>query len=427
VGHSSGNPVESGRDEWQVFQRCAPFAALPPPLLREVFGHLEERHFATGEALIRQGSPGDGLFVLLSGSARATLRHGAEHLLARFQRGDVIGEMALVTREPRTADVIADSPVKALYLPAAAFDRLAARHVVLGMVLTELVASRLGQASRDGLGGKLIEGYRIERCLGRGGMAIVYQAIEASSGRDVALKMMSHRLIYEPGALVRFHQEAELMGTFRHQNIAALERLFPAYNTHFLVMEFCDGGDFNTVLSKRGPLPEPIVRRVLGQLATALDHIHGRGLIHRDLKPNNVLLTRAGTVKLSDFGLATVAVGVSDETRLTPEAVMGTPAYMAPEQLSSTSLDARADIYAVGCVAYALLTAKPLFRSTNLYDLIQEKLARQVPSADEIAGGISAELHGFIVRALRIDRSERPSSLASLIPWAGPIDATWVP
>jgi CRP-like cAMP-binding protein len=417
---------DSDRDEWQVFQRCAPFAALPPALLREVFSHVETRDYAIGQALIRQGEAGDGLFVLLSGSARATLRDGAEHLLALFQRGDVIGEMALVTREPRTADVIADSPVQALYLPAAAFDRLAARHVVLGMVLTELVASRLGQASRDGLGGKLIEGYRIERCLGRGGMAIVYRAVETASGRDVALKMMSHRLIYEPGALVRFHQEADLMGTFRHENIAALERLFPAYNTHFLVMEFCDGGDFNTVLSARGPLPEPVVRRVLGQLATALDHIHQRGLIHRDLKPNNMLLTRAGLVKLSDFGLATVAASVNDETRVTAEGLMGTPAYMAPEQLSNAPLDARADIYAVGCVAYALLAAKPLFRSDNLYDLIQEKLARQVPAAHEIAGGISTELHDFIVRALRIDRAERPASLASLIPWAGRIDAEWV-
>ena len=418
---------DSDRDEWQVFQRCGPFAALPAALLREVFNHLEERHYAAGDALIRQGDRGDGLFVLLSGSARATLRAETEHLLACFQRGDVIGEMALVTREPRTADVIADAPVKALYLPAAAFDRLAARHVVLGMVLTELVASRLGQASHDGLGGKLIDGYRIERCLGRGGMAIVYQAVEAATGRRVALKMMSHRLIYEPGALVRFHQEADVMGTFRHENIAALERLFPAYNTHFLVMEFCDGGDFNHVLSERGPLPEPIARRVLGQLAVALDHIHGRGLIHRDLKPNNMLLTRSGVVKLTDFGLATVAQGVNEETRLIPEGLMGTPAYMAPEQLSNTPPDARADIYAVGCIAYALLTAEPLFRSNNLYDLIQEKLTRPLPPANEIGGGISAELHDFIGRTLRIDRAERPPSIAPLMAWAGPIGPEWVP
>ena len=217
------------------------------------------------------------------------------------------------------------------------------------------------------------------------------------------------------------------MGTLRHENIAALERLFPAYNTHFLVMEFCDGGDFNHVLSERGPLPEPVVRRVLGQLATALDHIHGRGLIHRDLKPNNVLLTRAGVVKLSDFGLATVAQGVNDETRLMPEGLMGTPAYMAPEQLSNTPLDARADIYAVGCIAYTLLTATPLFRNNNLYDLIQDKLTRQVPPANEIGGGISAELHDFMVQALRTDRAERPESVAPLTAWAGPIDLEWVP
>jgi serine/threonine protein kinase len=399
---------------------------LPSPLLKEIFGQLEERQYAVGEKLIVQGAAGDGLFILLSGTAQATLRSDEDHQIARFQPGDVIGEMALVTREPRTADVIAEAPVRALFLPIAAFDQLASRNLVLCVVLTELVAGRLGQAARDGLGGKVIEGYKIEQCIGRGGMAIVYKAIESVSGRTVALKMMNHRLVYEPDALVLFHHEAELMQTLRHENIAALERLFPAFNTYFLVMEYCDGPDLGRLVSKHGRLPESQVRRILGQLAAALDHMHERRLIHRDLKPGNVMLTRAGVVKLTDFGVATAEVGHSDETRMASIGLTGTPIYMPPEQLSNQPLDARADIYAVGCIAYSLLTGTHLFRGANLIELIQEKFALRLPPAKELAGGISQKLHDFISRAVRTERDERPRSLAPLMEWAGPVDTEWL-
>ena len=111
--------------------------------------------------------------------------------------------MALVTREPRSATVVADSMVRALLVPTAAFDQLAARHLELTIVLTELVADRLGRAAHDGFGGKRVDGFRIVRCIGRGGMSVVYRAREESSGDEVALKMMSYRLIYDAAALAR--------------------------------------------------------------------------------------------------------------------------------------------------------------------------------------------------------------------------------
>jgi serine/threonine-protein kinase len=188
-------------------------------------------------------------------------------------------------------------------------------------------------------------------------------------------------------------------------------------------MEFCDGADLGRVLVNRGPLPETQVRRILGQLATALDYIHSRRLIHRDLKPGNVMLTRTGTVKLTDFGLATAEVGLGDETQFAPMSLRGTPIYMAPEQLSNVRLDARADIYAVGCIAYSLLTGMHLFRGANLIELVQEKMTVRLPPASELAGGISQELHDFIASAVRTNRDERPPSIAPLVDWAGPVEA----
>ena len=288
-------PPDANPQVWSWLRNCRALTPLSPIALQEVLAAATERSFQPGDAMMTQGDPAEGLLILLEGTAHALLRtRTADRCIGRFTSGDVVGEMALVTREPRSATVIADSPVRALLVPTAAFDRLAARHLELGMVLTELVADRLGQGAHDGFGGKEVEGFRILRCIGRGGMSVVYQAEDESTGELVALKMMSYRLIYDASALARFHQEAELLQSLHHENIARLKRFFPAYHTYFLVMELCEGVDLQRLVGSRGRLDESRVRPILGQLARALDYVHARGLVHRDLKPANVMITRHG-------------------------------------------------------------------------------------------------------------------------------------
>ena len=301
--------------------------------MQELYAAAEERSFHAGEAMVRQGEPAKGSLIV-EGTAHARLR-GADHYycIGRFTGGDSVGEMALVTREARSAD-LADSPVRVLLVPTAAFDWLAVRHLELGIVLTNSSPSAWGKARTTGSAGKQVEGFRILRCIGRGGMSIVYRAQDEATGELVALKMMSYRLIYDAPALARFRQEARLLQGLEHPHIARLKRLFPAYHTYFLVMELCEGADLSRLIHLRGALPESQVRPILGQLARALEYIHSRGLVHRDLKPANVMITREGQVKLTDFGLAMLVVVAEDgETRAVDQALMGTPAFMAPEQL----------------------------------------------------------------------------------------------
>jgi hypothetical protein len=423
-GHlaGAGAPAPAGVDPraWSLVRRSGTFATLPSAALQGLLAAGSERSFEAGDALVTQGDPPDGLLILLDGTAHARLRSvdATDRPIGRFMAGDVVGEMALVTREPRSATVVADSAVRALFVPTAAFDRLVLRHLELAVVLTELIADRLGRSAHDGFGGKKVEGFRILRCIGRGGMSVVYRAQDEASGEHVALKMMSYRLIFDTAALTRFHQEAAIVQGLDHQNIARLERLFTAYRTYFLVMELCDGVDLRRLVKARGPLPEVQVRPILGQLARALDYVHERGLVHRDLKPGNVMVTQQGDIKLTDFGLAVAEVVVDDQFTTAHAAVMGTPAYMAPEQMNGGALDGRADVYALGCLAYDLLTGRHLFNATSVFELIQQKLTVALPPAALIGEGISTELYEFMQGALRVNPDERPRSATSLVKWA---------
>jgi len=410
---------------WLQFRQCRVLMTMPDAALRDLFAEAEERSYASGEALVEQGDPAEGLLVVLDGTAHARLNApDGKHWLGSFSGGDLVGEMALVTREPRTADVIADTDVFALLIPTQVFERVASRHPELWIVLTQLVADRLGQKTHDGLGGKRIEGFRILGCIGRGGMSVVYRAREEASGIDVALKMMSYRLIFDSEAVARFRDESEVLKQIRHENVARLERLFPAYRTYFLVMELCEGIDLHRLVHGHGPLPESTVRPIMGQVARALGHVHSHGLVHRDLKPANLMITRAGQVKLMDFGLAIPITLPDDDRTLAPERqVLGTPAFMAPEQWSHRPVTPKTDIYALGCVAYELLTGKTLFAAKDLFDLMQEKFAARMPPASEIGGGISEELHAFMAAAVRPNAEERPDSLDMLASWTGSCDS----
>jgi serine/threonine protein kinase len=330
--------------------------------------------------------------------------------------------MALITGESRGADVVAREPVEALALDAEEFHRLARKHPALGIVLTNLIADRLGRADWDILGGKIFEGYEILQCVGRGGMAIVYEARETAHDRRVALKMMSHRLVYDVASLSRFSQEADIVQGLEHENIARLFGRFSAYGTHLLVMEFIDGPGLDQLVKKHKAMTEEHVRPIVGQLASALGYVHERNLLHRDLKPSNVMLTREGTVKLMDFGLAKPLLNLDDRTITHEHALIGTPSYMAPEQLSGEDLDRSVDVYGLACLAYTLLAGRRLFDSKSLLELARSKLATSIPPAEEIGGGISSEMHEFLCRGLQPAREDRLSSVDGLIHWARPVD-----
>ncbi|KAF0240578.1 MAG: serine/threonine protein kinase [Planctomycetota bacterium] len=209
--------------------------------------------------------------------------------------------------------------------------------------------------------GTIFQGLRIEAVVGRGGMGVVYAALQANLGRKVALKLLSPSLAADPDFVERFQREAQALASLSHPGIVGIHEFGFEDGRPFLVMEFVEGVNLRSLLRDKRMAPAEALRLV-PQICDALEYAHGRGVVHRDIKPENILVTADGRVKIADFGLAKLADAQSSLTR--SDVVMGTPHYMAPEQVENPkSVDHRADIYALGVVFYEMLTGElPLGR-----------------------------------------------------------------
>jgi Protein kinase domain/Cyclic nucleotide-binding domain len=407
----------------------SPLGSLGSDTVRSLLDAMEVCEYGPGEYLIRQGGPADYLLLILSGTAWAQVRGAPVDRapVGQFWPGDVVGEISLITDEPRTADVIARSSVRALRLSAHAFHVLANDFPELRVLLTNVLTERLGHARYDGLGGKDIHGYRIIQCVGHGGMGVVYEAKRIATGETVALKMMNHRLVYQVGALQRFRREAGTLKTLNHPSIARLYDYFPAYKTEFLAMEFCEGSTLSEIIASRGPLDERVVRNLLGHLAVALKYIHDAGVVHRDLKPSNIMVAKSGSIKLLDFGLVKLDTATAHSIAVESEhasasMLLGTARYMAPEQFSGRAADRRSDFYALACIAYEALTGQPVIQASNVFEVVREQLRFALPPQEQIGPGVSGEMYDLLSRGLDASPDNRTLDLVQLAAWAASID-----
>lgn len=408
-----GPAVATGAaDHLDQLRRIWPFSELAAGVVRQIAAAAVQQRYEAGEVLLRQGEPCPSLLVLLEGTVDVQVEdRGKRHAIAAVRTAAVLGEMSLLGHSPCTASVIAAGPVRVLSIPRSELERLASEQPVIWNALGGLIAGRLGHDSVDALVGKVVGGYRILRCAGRGGMAVVYEAEEPQTGRRVALKMMSHRYVNDLELHSRFQREAEIGLRLRHPNICRVEQTFSALGTQFMVMEFCDGTTLDQYVRQRGRLRQEEVRRILGQLAAALAYAHRHGICHRDLKPANVMLDPNGCVKLADFGLARTA----ESSEMTGHGrLVGTPRYMPPEQLAGEVVDYRADVYAFGCIAFEMLAGRPLMVESDLLAILDRHARWSLPPADSIRPRLSSDLYGVLRESLAKEPHARTLDLDRL-------------
>jgi len=249
------------------------------------------------------------------------------------------------------------------------------------------------------LTGTTLGPYELKGVIGRGGMATVYRAYQPSMERDVALKVLAPELASEPEFVDRFEREARIVAQLQHPNILAVYDFGREGDFAYLVMKLLSGGTLSQAL-RGGPLPAERVTRWTRQIASALDYAHRRGIVHRDLKPSNVLLDEQGSAALTDFGIAKMIGGPAVTGLTAPNAVMGTPSYMAPEQWRSEPVDGRTDIYALGIIIFQMLLGQTPFASETPHGLMYQHLDRTPPSAHERNPQLSPAVDRVLRRAL---------------------------
>lgn len=258
--------------------------------------------------------------------------------------------------------------------------------------------------------------YQLTGLIGRGGMGIVFRAKEVALDREVALKVLAFDALLNPEAFVRFEREAKLAARLDHPNIVPIFAVGQGDGAAYYTMRFVRGGSLESLIAEKGALELDEAVRLLREVASALDFAHAQGIVHRDIKPANILLSESGHAMVADFGIARAFTGDDgSSTSGSHTGVVGSPAYMAPEQWRGDKPDGRADQYALGVLAFELLSGQRPFREVSMQELLRKHLNDSPPELESVRTGLPPHVSHAIRRAMAKEPADRFASSAAFV------------
>ncbi|PYP28495.1 MAG: hypothetical protein DMD55_05205 [Gemmatimonadetes bacterium] len=253
---------------------------------------------------------------------------------------------------------------------------------------------------------RLIEGrYRIERLLGKGGMGAVFLAHDLALERDVAIKVLPPDVAQDDQIVRRFQQEAKTAAKLDHPNIIPIYRVESEGGLNYFVMKYVSGTSLEDLLDQKRPLPVPEIQRILWEAACALGHAHQRGVVHRDVKPANIMFDHDGRAMLTDFGISKALQAATGFTAT--GMIIGTPHYMAPEQAKGLTVDGRADEYSLGIVGYRMITGELPFAGDSVHTILYKHIFEEPPRAASRRADVPEPLSAAVSRAMSKDPEHR--------------------
>jgi serine/threonine-protein kinase len=263
------------------------------------------------------------------------------------------------------------------------------------------------------LAGKKLGQYQIIEELGRGGMAVVYKAYQPSLNRYVAIKVLPPQFAFDREFVQRFLREARSAAALHHPNIVTIHDILHQDGFYFIVMEFVEGKTLDQMVAESGRLPLPRIQHIISQVVDALEHAHQRGLIHRDIKPTNIMVDaqRNDHVTLMDFGL----VRAAEDSGLTKTGtIVGTPEYMSPEQAEGGEIDRRTDVYSLGVVLFKMLTGRVPFSRSTPHAVLIAHMTQEPPSISSISPGLPPPIEAVVRKALAKDSEKRYARVSDM-------------
>lgn len=245
--------------------------------------------------------------------------------------------------------------------------------------------------------------YEVKSELGRGGMATVYRAYDPNSGREVAIKVLPREMLHDPQFRSRFEREIKLIASLEHPAIVPIYDAGEVNEQPYFVMRFMTGGSLSDVIEK-GPISIDDTAKIIERVAQGLAYAHRKGVIHRDLKPDNILFDETGEPFISDFGVAKLAESTSN---LTGSGVIGTPAYMSPEQAQGVEIDQRSDVYGLGVIVYQMLTGHQPYSADTPMGVVVKHITDPVPEILKVLPNLKPEVDSVIKSAMAKDKDQR--------------------
>ncbi|MGV0421285.1 protein kinase domain-containing protein [Corynebacterium simulans] len=252
------------------------------------------------------------------------------------------------------------------------------------------------------VGDILEDRYRVDRPIARGGMSTVYRCVDMRLGRAVAAKVMHEHYQDDPAFVKRFEREARAMAQLQHPNLVGVHDFSSDGVPIFLIMELITGGTLRELLAERGPMPAHAAAAVMRPMLMGLDEVHRAGLVHRDIKPDNVLITAQNRVKVGDFGLVRSAAAERGSSQ-----IIGTVSYLSPEQVTGEPITAASDVYSAGIVLFELLTGSVPFRGATPLEHAQARLQADVPAPSSRIAGVPKLFDALVATATAREKAER--------------------
>ncbi len=402
--------------DYLFFSRTPLIDSLPAEAVCPLLNSLFFKRIRIGERFICQGDPGDALYLIQEGICAAIVdQDGKLTKVARLQKGDLVGEMAILTGEKRSAHVEAETDMDLWVLSKKRFEILSIEYPELRIFLTNLMTNWIN--TRTVTAPRKIGKYVITDIIGSGAYSIVYKGFHQALHMPVAIKMMKHNMAMDPDFLANFHEEARIIAGFNYENIVKIHDIEDRYQTVFIIMEYLEGFPLRSELKSLRKLASRQVVTYLIQVCRGLHYAHQRGVVHQDVKPDNIFVQLNGKIKILDFGLA---CRCGSEGRFS-----GTPFYMSPEQIECLQVDERTDIYAMGIMTYELLSGKRPYPEDDPHHLLELHVEKDIPDPADATPGLPEGLRKIILKACQRDPNNRYQDIPEVLKDLQPL-AAWL-